>query len=296
MTASMALQRAQLAGAELSFETAGGLAQALADGCLLLAIPEDLDLTPGIRLCREFHRPAAPAGTEHAAYRGFRGREGVYFDRENFQTEHLLLDGPGRLRHLPPEVSRLCERMDGLGQLVLRAALAGLGVSRVLWPQLTGGAVDGGGTHWFAASHYRTERPLLGCAPHQDTGFVTVLYIEQDGLEARVGDAWVPIDPVPGYFVVNFGGAFEILGQSLTPRVRAILHRVRQCEPTVGQEDRFSFAAFLNPPAHGRLHRVGPDGAVEELQTVEEFLREFNRATWDDAYGDFGIVGTTAAG
>ncbi|MDH6575312.1 2OG-Fe(II) oxygenase family protein [Kitasatospora sp. MAP5-34] len=294
MTAPMNLQRAAVEGDDLLFETPGGLRQALHDGCLRLAIPADLDLAPGIRLCKRFYRPAEPVGAPESGYTGFRGREGIYFDREHFQTEHLLVDESDRRRSLPVEVVRMCERMDDLALLVLRAALAELAVPEHLWEQITGGAVAGGGTRWFAASHYRPERRQLGCAPHQDTGFVTLLYIEQDGLESHIDGEWTPIDPAPGYFVINFGGAFEVLTEPLAPRVRAILHRVRQCEPNPEQGDRFSFAAFLNPPATGHLYQVRPDNTVDQLRTVEEFLRDFNRATWDDGYQDFGIVGSAA--
>jgi len=284
----MVLQRAAVVDGRLRFDTPGGFAAALRDGCFLLAIPTTIDVAPGVRLCREFYRPATAGASE--GYRGFRSLEGIYFDRAHFQTEHLLLDGPGRTRHFPPAVVEMCDRMNELALLVLRAALDELGVAEHLWSRVTGGAVDGMGTHWFAASHYRPERDQLGCAPHKDTGFVTILYIEQEGLEAAVDGGWVSLDPRPGFFVVNFGGSFELLTRPLDRPVKAILHRVRQCVPTPGVEDRFSFAAFANPPATGDLYQVDADGSASPVQRVEEFLREFNETTWHDRHDDFGIV------
>jgi hypothetical protein len=290
--APISLQRASVAADGLQFHTAGGLAEALRQGCFLLAIPDGLDLTPGLKLCREFYLPAGPEAGSSASYRGYRDAEGIYFDREHFQTEHVLIDGPGRARHFPPELASMCDGMGELGLRVLRAALDQLGVARSGWDQVTGGAVAGRGTHWFAANHYRPERNQLGCAPHKDTGFVTVLYLEQEGLEAAIGSDWVSIEPVPGYFVVNFGGAFELLTAALPQPVRAIAHRVRQCLPSSVHEDRFSFAAFANPPATGDLFQVDEDGTVSAVQSVEEFLREFNKATWNDRYDEFGIADT----
>ncbi|GHF58574.1 hypothetical protein GCM10010218_44860 [Streptomyces mashuensis] len=290
------LQRAHAEGTTLVFDTPGGLPRALADGCFRLAVPPGLDPTPGLTLCREFHRPAAGAPARLRPYRGYRDREGLYFDREHFQTEHLLLDAPARARHFPPELYAMTEHMSALTLLVLRAVLTGLGVPETLWTTVTGGAVEGRGTHWFAANHYRPERDRPGCAPHQDTGFVTVLHLQEPGLEAATGNGtWAPVDPLPGHFVVNFGAAFELLTEDLPRPVRALTHRVRQCVPRPGEPDRVSFAAFANPPATGDLYRLRPDGTAHPARSSEEFLREFNARTWSDHYADFGIADTAPA-
>ena len=55
--------------------------------------------------------------------------------------------------------------------------------------------------------------------------------------------------------------------------------------------DRYSFAAFLNPPATGALYSLTADGQrAEPVIPVETFLREFNEQTWKDSYTDFGIA------
>ncbi|ATL32169.1 2OG-Fe(II) oxygenase family protein [Streptomyces formicae] len=291
--ATMTLQRAGVTATGLCFDAADGLSRALRDGCFLLAIPAGFDPAPGITLCREFHRAPDDGTAATRAYRGFKDLTGVYFDREHFQTEHLLIDGPGRDRHFPPELRAMTEQMSALTLLVLREAMTELGIASSLWSEITGGAVDGLGTHWFAANHYRPERVQPGCAPHKDTGFVTVLYNEEPGLEASVDGAWVPVDPVPGHFVVNFGGAFELLTAALDRPVRAILHHVRQCTPAPGAADRFSFAAFANPPATGDLYQVREDGTAAAVRSSEDFLREFNERTWSDRHADFGIGGSS---
>lgn len=285
----LALERAVVRGGALVFAAPDGPDRALRDGCFLLERPAELDVTPGLTLSRQFYRAAEDGPPETRAYRGFRDRPGVYFDREHFQTEHVLIDGPGRAALFPPELSELCDRMNGLGLLVLRHVLAQLEVPRARWHEVTGGAVDNAGTHWFASSHYRPERDQLGCAPHKDTGFVTILYIDQDGLEAAVDGDWLSIDPEPGCFVVNFGGSLEILTRRTRTPVRAILHRVRQTTRVPGVEDRFSFAAFVNPPATGMLYECDAAGGAAPCQRVEDFLVEFNKATWNDRHDDFGI-------
>lgn len=289
---SITLQRAQILEDNLVFETAGGVIKALRDGCFFLAIPPNLDVSPGIKLCREFYQLTLSGDSTACSYRGFREREkdGIYFDREHFQTEHILLDRPSRTKYFPVDLFAMCDEMSDLSLFILRCVLTELNIAESLWNQITGGAIDGQGTHWFAASHYRSERTQLGCAPHKDTGFVTILYIEQPGLEAWVEGTWVSIDPIPDYFLVNFGGAFELLTELLDCSVKAILHRVRRCEPSMDSEDRFSFAAFANPPASGFLHQVDRNGCAVKVQSVEEFLRDFNETTWKDRHNGFGIA------
>lgn len=179
---TMALQRATATGTGLRFDAADGLSRALRGGCFLLATPVGFDPGPGITLCREFHRAPDEGQAATRAYRGFKDVQGVYFDREHFQTEHVLIDGPGWTRHFPRELLAMVEQMSALTLLVLRDAMTELGIAPALWSEITGGAVDGLGTHWFAANHYRPERAKLGCAPHKDTGFVTVLYNEEPSI------------------------------------------------------------------------------------------------------------------
>jgi isopenicillin N synthase-like dioxygenase len=261
----------------------------LRDGCFFLEIPAALDVLSAIELCRQFYRDRDDRDPATRGYRAFRELAGIYFDREHFQTEHVLIDGPGRARHFPPELIATCDAMNDVAMRILRWVLATLGVPERDWDRATGGAAFNRGTHWFAASHYRPERDQLGCAPHKDTGFVTVLYMNQPGLEARFGDEWLAVDPVPGSFLINFGGSFEILTRDTARPVQAILHRVRRIERRAGVEDRFSFAAFTNPPADGILQRYDATGALVPHQGVSEFLAEFNQTTWNDRHDDFGI-------
>jgi hypothetical protein len=282
---------AKIAGGALWF-TSGSLHKAIDDGCFALQIPGNLDIAPGIRLAKEFYLDRADSlSGEAAAYRGFRSRGGIYFDRAHYQTEHILIDGPRRRAELPGPVNAMCERMYVIGRIVLRKVLSATSIPPSLWHRSTDQCSADGGVQWFAVSHYRPERNAPGAPEHKDTGFVTVLYYEQPGLEAFIAKDWHDVPPIPGHFLVNFGGALEALTARLPVRVRAVLHRVRQCGlSTATNGDRFSFAAFLNPAATGEAFQVSHDGCgLISLGSVETFLRDFNRAAWRDDYADFGI-------
>lgn len=276
---------ASLVKGKLVFEKEGSLRSAIQQGVFLLKVPEGFDFEPGIKLCREFYLPE----TDQTDYRGYRAQPDIYFDREHFQTEHILVDRLRWAARLPAAVVHMALIMDALGQVIFQAALREMGVAEHLWQQLSGGAVTGQGAHWFAASHYRPELRLPGCAEHRDTGFVTLLYTRQPGLEAFVEGRWQSIAPRSGCFIVNFGACLETLSGRLPLPARAIEHRVRKGPALPKGEDRFSFATFINPPASGELYELQPHGELLRIMSVEAFLRHFNEFTWQDRHTTFGI-------
>ena len=276
---------ASLVKGKLVFEKEGSLRGAIQQGVFLLKVPEGFDFEPGIKLCREFYLPE----TDQTDYRGYRAQPDIYFDREHFQTEHILVDRLRWAARLPAAVVHMALIMDALGQVIFQAALREMGVAEHLWQQLSGGAVTGQGAHWFAASHYRPELRLPGCAEHRDTGFVTLLYTRQPGLEAFVEGRWQSIAPRSGCFIVNFGACLETLSGRLPLPARAIEHRVRKGPALPKGEDRFSFATFINPPASGELYELQPHGELLRIMSVEAFLRHFNEFTWQDRHTTFGI-------
>lgn len=290
-TAHHALTRASIVGDRVEFAEGAALSDAIRDGCFFLDIPSGLDLRPGIELSQFFHldradenRRDAPAG-----YAGYRDRPDVYFDRPGFQTEHILIDQHQRARYFDSRLNAMCDAMSGLAETILAAVLRHLGTDEDQWDLITQGAVHGRGTSWFACNHYRPEKRTLGCTPHKDTGFVTVLYAPTPGLEAWNGDYWESVDAPAGCFIVNFGGSFEVLTSRLDTPVRAILHQVRDTASEHTVDDRISFAAFANPPASGDLYELTPRYEAVRVEPVEAFLRRFNETAWGDEHSDFGI-------
>jgi len=286
-TTPKTLQKACIKNNEVCFDYTQGFEEAIKDGFFLLEIPKYINLGSGIKLGESFYKEQQEVFNP---YFGFKNKESIYFDREHFQTEHILLDQNSRKELFPSELNELCNQMNQIGIIILKYILKKLEIPEDVWSQVTGGAIENKGTHWFACSHYRTYLQLPGCATHKDTGFVTVLYIDQTGLQAYIEREWVDIEPVKGYFLINFGASLEILTQNLKYPIKAILHRVKEIKFQESVKDRYSFAAFLNPPSNLDLYQYNQDKTLKVYMPVQQFLDEFNKTVWNDKHEQFGIL------
>jgi len=281
------LSKSRIVGKDLLFSSDSDFYKALSDGFFLLEIPNHIEVLPGLNLCHNFYKDN---DGHNDSYKGFKKHQSLYFDRPNFQTEHILTDQQTRKEFFPTEVKQLADKMNNLAIIILENVLKKLNVPEKDWDLVTGHCVQNKGTHWFACSHYRSEIQKPGCPTHQDTGFVTVLYIDEPGLQAYINKKWENINPVPGYFIINFGRSFEILTEKLPVCVKSVLHRVSQTYKVNGKKDRVSMAAFTNMPNDLCLYQYSSNKILSVYQTVEEFLQEFNKTTWDDHYTDFGLT------
>jgi isopenicillin N synthase-like dioxygenase len=120
----------------------------------------------------------------------------------------------------------------------VRNVLKALGVNEHLYSQATGGLSDTNGKVSLKACHYDPRKQTPGIAWHKDIRWITVLYINQEGLEASVDKQVVNVDPKQGYFVVNLGVYFEAFIDNAY-KVVALPHQVRQMN-----NDRISFGVF----------------------------------------------------
>jgi hypothetical protein len=282
------LARCEIIDNELVFTSDKDFYNALKDGFFLIEIPSEIEVSSGLKLCHNFYKEKDESPDD--PYRGFKNFQEIYFDREHFQTEHILTNREAREKFFPTDMNYLANQMNDLAILILKDCLRKINIPENDWNKVTGNCVENNGTHWFACSHYRSEINKQGCPTHQDTGFVTVLYIDQPGLEALINQRWEKIDPVPGYFIVNFGRSFEILTEKMPIPVKSIYHRVTKTEKVIGQEDRVSMAAFTNIPNNLSLYQYDNDNVLKFYQTVEQFLTEFNQTTWDDKHENFGLT------
>lgn len=105
----------------------------------------------------------------------------------------------------------------------------------------------------------------LSCGEHTDYGCWTILAQDNTAgaLEARMSDgSWVPVQPVPGAFVVNLG---DMLSVWTRRRFSATPHRVRQ---TTRDKYRTSIPFFFEPNFDAvidPLEGLGSEGAAAPL-------------------------------
>ncbi len=95
------------------------------------------------------------------------------------------------------------------------------------------------------------EPDIMGVGAHTDYGFMTLLAQDDaGGLEIQAMDgAWLPVQPVPGSFVVNIG---ELLARWTNDRYRATPHRVINKSAS----ERYSLPFFLDTNYHARIECI----------------------------------------
>ena len=155
----------------------------------------------------------------------------------------VLLAGPNQWPDVPgfrEAVEAYQAHAEAVARRLLDALAEGLGASDGIVAGFTRP------TTWLRLLHYppvATDAPpdLYGSAPHIDYGGITLL--AQDtvgGLEIRVPEGWLPVEPVPGALVVNCGQMLERLTNG---RLLPTAHRVHNR----GGRERWSAAYFFDP-------------------------------------------------
>ena len=281
---SFVMERATMADGALHFAESDGLRRALRAGFFLLEIPPSLDLTPTDALARHFHE--APQGDALDVYRGFRnvsiqGDYQGYFDRPHDQWENLYLERANWSAHTPEGVAHVGVRLAELGIAVLRNVLTSLGIPARDFARVTAGLTEGGGHQMLGFNHFRADKPTRGCKFHRDSGWVTVLRSTEPGLLALIENELHTIDPVPGYFIINFGSSIEVLTEQLAMPVCASIHGVRRTHRVLGVPARTSYVMFLDSALDGWIHRY-EHGAPVPVQRVLDFATQEVARTYDD--------------
>jgi hypothetical protein len=277
----IAMARARLAGGRLAFLDPDGFARAARHGFFLLEIPDGLDLAPGDRFVRHFHRPAETGPL--AGYTGYRdapapGPYEGYFDRPFDQWENFYIERR-HWRMIPPDVARMGAAMAEAGIAILRAVLDRVGIPVGEFGRLTGRLTDGGGHRMLAFNHFRPDKPVRGSKFHRDSGWVTVLRSTEPGLLAWIDGALCAVDPEPGHLIVNFGSAMEVLTEATATPIRANIHGVVRTERPQAAA-RVSYVVFLDSDLDQDIWRWRP-GGPERLQSVADFAVQEVGRTYD---------------
>lgn len=139
----------------------------------------------------------------------------------------------------PKEIQTLAQGMRDIAVSILVNLLQALDVDKNLFSQITGGLSDTKGKHFLKVAYYDAAKPYPGLSWHKDIRWITVLFIDQEGLEGKIGTQVVSVPPLDGHFFINLGVFFEAFIND-AQRLNAFIHQVKQVN-----KDRVSFGVFV---------------------------------------------------
>jgi 2OG-Fe(II) oxygenase superfamily len=169
------------------------LAKAARMGCFYLEIPED---------CRPFLEKA------------------IQFAHSFPQDEKLKERKFANISGYIPRAGMQLESME-----ILKRTLTVCGIPTNEQKKISCGVTEGKGETYLIFNHYSPEKPFTGVDAHRDTGYVTLLFINQRGLQGSIQDEWVDIPPLENYFITIFGDRLAMSIKDLD-RLKPLAHRV----------------------------------------------------------------------
>lgn len=198
----------------------------------------------------------------------WRGRPGYHCD-DKHQIEFLHSEQQ-EWGNYPEEVQELALGMRNTAVSVLNSLLQALEIDTELYSQITGGLSDVNGKHFLKVMHYDALKPYPGLPWHKDIRWITVLFVNQAGLEGKIGNIVVPIQPLEGYFFINLGVFFEAFIND-PAKLTALVHQVKQVN-----DDRISFGVFVegNYPRKGFYQTVHNSVVWKDAEEMKAFLLE----------------------
>jgi hypothetical protein len=270
--------RAEIRDGSLHFETPDGWQDARTRGVFYLKAPSDVDYSAGVRFCESYHLER----TGHAddPYRGFRaarldGSVLGYSSAGNDQVERVQLELRLWERHLPAELPPILHGLNRLARTAVHGFFARCGVEPAHVAQVTGGMDTDEALQYCIFNNYASRTVAAdGFTPHKDSGFITIMYSTEPGLEALEDGRWVPVDPIPGYLTAINGHSLEVLTARMPRPAAASYHRVRPMAPRPGREDRTSFGVYIGPRFEQDLYQYDESGNLTRFQSFMSFQRQ----------------------
>jgi isopenicillin N synthase-like dioxygenase len=239
------------------------MSRALHEGIFYVEIPEELKTHVNAgkifaENLRERKEELSTFNTE--PYMGYQERYGT--QAVAFVTKQAVWK-----KAFSDELHLLASRMNEISLQILKEALTHLAIPNEMWNQATGGLTQGQGTIILTMNNYQPGPESKGLPAHADVGWITLLFINQAGLRAFIEGQWREIAPKEGFFVGNFGRAFELLVND-PKKLPACIHEVDKLF-----QKRISFGLFLNHQEGTHMCQLGSDGKLFQKQTYEEYLQ-----------------------
>lgn len=273
-----AFPRAEMSKDAIEFVNFDGWDVARSRGAFYLKHPVGINFSPGIHLAKSYYLPRV--GDSDDEYRGFREAELEqsklgYSDPKNDQVEFLQIEALMWNKYFPEKVAQLLWQMNDLARTILFDLLRRVGVSQGDLPLIAGGLQDNNAFQYCIFNHYRSQKhQSLGFTAHKDSGFITVLYTAEAGLECFENERWVPLDPLDGHLTIVLGHSLEVLTANIRDPVSANYHRVRTTDNAARrQAERFSFGVYVGPRMDQDLYQYDDDRALRSFQPFIDFQK-----------------------
>lgn len=195
------------------------------------------------------------------------GFSGIH-DRKSHQVKSVYLEK--KFWHLlTPDDKELSLKMYEIGLDLLKKTLNICCIPENEWDIATGGALAHKSLVHFTINQYRPEKICEGIPEHQDFGQITVLFVNKDGLEARINGQWQSLPVKPNYFIINFGKTLETFVNN-PDKLIAAWHRVPQL-----QYPRTSMGVFIDNSALAPIYQKEQDGALTKVaETTQEYIEQ----------------------
>ncbi len=247
------------------------VSEAARAGIFYFEIPQDCEknMKDALEFCYRF-----PHDEDIKKYTD--GKFGGYHQRDLAQIESFYVEKKDWDIVLSSSLQQLAGKMDILTKKILKVVLMSSDIPEKMWSLGTGTLTDGKGQNHFSFNHYRPEKNTIGIKAHRDFGFLSILFIEKDGLEAYHKKEWKNVPHLNGHFVVILGKAFEILVNDVN-KVTGAWHRVRQLS-----EERASFAITCDNDENLPVLRYQKDES--QLETVHPCYKEYLKDCFNETY------------
>lgn len=253
--------KAELKDGKLVFECYDGLDTAIKEGIFFIKIPKDVNIKAGSKFCSNFYKNKD--GSLDDSYRGFKE---IIFNNSSFgytqkhdQIEQIQLEMSLWEQYFPSDLTKLLCQINYTGEIIINEIFRHIGIPQADWKEITGASLTKGLTYSIF-NHFRSEKPsdINGCKAHKDSGFVTLLCMEETGQEVFIDDRWLPVIPIPDHYVINIGLSFEILTKNLKMPVKAPYHRAVKTE-----HDRHTFGVYIGPRVDMNLYQYNIDQSID---------------------------------
>jgi isopenicillin N synthase-like dioxygenase len=192
------------------------------------------------------------------------------------QCERLILEQKYWQTYLPQEIVTLNCKMYEIGIDILKKSLKACQVPEKDWGIASGNATEGKGMTFATFNHYNSSKQAEGLPAHRDFGQITVLFINQKGLQAKVNGEYLDVPNLDGHFIINFGRALETYINN-PQQLTAAWHRVNQLAV-----DRISFGLFIDNKFDDPIYQRTADGNTIVEKTFGDYLKRLFAEAYDN--------------